>query len=208
MDHDLSAWGPVARTSLISDAMDMCGLPGNAAGGFRLLGARRVAIGRAVTMQQALDTGEGGTGRQGEIALAAPAGHILAIGLPEGCEAATWGEGHSMRALIAGLSGVVMAGATRDAGSLQGGTLPVLCRQASPLRSKERLVTSGTGCPVQICGVRICPGDIICFDDDGLVAVPAAHEAQVLERALRHLEWETARDQDLQTRLDAARSGA
>lgn len=201
MCTDVAEWLAVARTGLLSDAMDLCGLPANAAGDFRLFGRTRCAIGRAATIQQAAIGPEGGTGRHGEIALATAKGSILVVAMPASCQAVTWGEGHTLRALIAGLAGVVLGGATRDSAAIAGLPLPVLCKGTSPLRSKDRLVTARTDCPVSVDGVRICPGDIICLDDDGLVAVPAEHEREVLEQALAHLEWEAARDRDLHSRV-------
>jgi len=190
------------RSGLLSDAMDQCGLPANAAGGFRLLGRTRAAIGHAVTMRQSLWDGQPGqSARQGEIALAAPAGAVLVIAMPEGCGIATWGEGHTLRAMTARLAGVVIGVAARDAAALAGRDLPVLCAGTSPLRSKDRLVTVETGAPVTVAGVRIAPGDLVCFDEDGLAAVPAAHEAEVLKAAEAILHWEAARDRELQARL-------
>lgn len=200
---DLATWEPVARCGLLSDAMDLCGLPANAAGGFRLLGSQRHAIGRAVTMKQAEIGSDGGSGLQGDIALASPQGSILVVEMPSACDAVTWGEGHSLRAMIAGLGAVVLGGATRDSKAIADMPLAVLCKGTSPLRSKGRLVTTHTDCPVTVEGVRICPGDIVCVDDDGLVAIPAEYESIVLERALAHLQWETARDKDLFVKLNA-----
>lgn len=206
MNADLAAWAPVARTGLLSDAMDLCGLPANAAGGFRLLGTTSSAIGRAVTMRQEVEGPDGSTAQQGELALSSPEGSILVIAMPEDCAAVTWGEGHSLRAQIAGLAGVVLGGATRDSAALATGPLPVLCRGTSPLRSKGRLITAETGAPVSVVGVRIRPGDLVCFDGDGLVAVPAKREAEVLTKALAQAEWEADRDRNLRARMRCSSS--
>lgn len=201
------AWAEVARTSLLSDAMDLCALPENAAGGFRLLGARRVAIGRAVTVQQALIGPEGGVARQGEIALAAPPGAVLVVATPSASAAVSWGDAHTLRAMAAGLAGVVLGGALRDCDAIAKRALPVLCRGTSPLRSAGRLITAATAAPVTVAGVAIGPGDIVCLDADGLVAIPQAHEDSVLEAALARRAWEATRDRDLEARL-AMRDGA
>jgi regulator of RNase E activity RraA len=40
-----------------------------------------------------------------------------------------------------------------------------------------------TGVPVNIGDVRVCPGDLVRGDADGVVVIPRAHEEQVLATA-------------------------
>lgn len=188
----------------ISDAMDELGLPQNAGGGYRLLGGRGGAVfGRAFTLKQAvLARGQTGTVRQGEAALTlASTGDILVIDAGGDLNVVTWGEGHSLRAQINGLAGVVLHGATRDSEALEVGALPVLCRGTSPLRSKGRLHTICVGEPIVIGGVTVRPGDLVVMGHDGLACVPKKHQADVLAKACEIQSVERIRDESFRASL-------
>ncbi|MGK6316643.1 RraA family protein [Neorhizobium sp. DT-125] len=188
----------------ISDAMDELGLACNAGGGYRLLGGKGgTAFGRAFTLRQIVSEPGGETTiRHGEAALSlASPGDILVIDVGGNTEIVTWGEGHTLRAMINGLRGVVLHGATRDAEALEGWDMPVLCRGTAPVRSKGRLHTAAIGEVLDIAGVRIAPGDLIAINVDGLVAVSKEHEVQVLAKAREILAFEQARDKELSQRL-------
>lgn len=186
----------------ISDALDELGLPPNAGGGYRMLGGAGTAFGRAFTLrQEPAQVGQPSVTRQGEAALTlAQPGDILIIDAGGLTDIATWGEGHTLRAMTNGLAGVVLHGATRDAAALATRSLPVLCRGTSPLRSKGRLHTACVQEVVTIGGVRIAPGDLVAIGPDGIAAVAARDEEAVIAKALEILAVETARDRDLEAR--------
>jgi regulator of RNase E activity RraA len=48
---------------------------------------------------------------------------------------------------------------------------------------KDRVQLDQTNVPVSIGGVRVCPGDLIKGDADGVVVVPKTDEERVLEAA-------------------------
>lgn len=185
----------------ISDALDELGLPQNAGGGFRMLGKGTV-FGRAFTLRQE-EAAPGGPSavRQGEAALSlANPGDILVIDAQGRRDIVTWGEGHTLRAMIHGLAGVLLHGVTRDSEALAVRPMPVLCRGTSPLRSKGRMNTAAVGEVLDIGGVRIAPGDLVAMNADGIAAVRPEDEARVIAKALEILAFETARDKDLEAR--------
>lgn len=183
----------------ISDALDELGLPQNAGGGFHMIGKGTV-FGRAFTLRQ--EVAQGGTVRQAEAALTlANPGDILVIDAQGRRDIVTWGEGHTLRAMINGLAGVLLHGVTRDAEALATRAMPVLCRGTSPLRSKGRMNTAAVGEVLDIDGVRIAPGDLVAMNADGVVAVRPEDEARVIAKALEILAFETARDKELEARI-------
>lgn len=201
------AFAAIARSSLFSDAMDKCGLATNASGGWTGFALATPIVGRAHTVRQVAQPDlPGGKPRHGAEIAATPAGGILVIAAPENCGCATWGDAHTSRALIAGLAGVVIGCAVRDAQSLPGLGLPILARGTSPSRSTGRLATGETGGRVELGGVTIEEHDLVCIDADGIAAIPRQHESEVLARARTQLDLEAERDRDLARHLsDRAR---
>ncbi|MAN75828.1 MAG: hypothetical protein CML24_01175 [Rhizobiales bacterium] len=193
------------RSGLLSDALDALGRAPNATGGFQITHPQSVAVGRAFTLRQVRrEKDSEGVARHGEAAesLIGP-GDILVIDTPDILDVATWGEGHTLRALASRAAGVVINGAVRDAAALAGYALPVLYRSVSPRRSKGRLVTAELGCAVNVCGVTIAPGDLVCFDADGLAAIAPQDEDAILKEVRAIQAWEAERDERLRTALES-----
>lgn len=186
--------------------MDAIGRASNVAGGFHISHPRSVAVGRAFTLRQVLqeDLPEK-SARHGEVAEALlKPGDILVIDTPSSVDVATWGEGHTLRALASRAAGVVVNGAVRDIAALADHALPILYRASSPRRSKGRLATAELGCVVTICGVKIAPGDLICFDVDGLAAVASKDEQAILAEVNAIRSWEAERDARLKASLEGS----
>lgn len=76
----------------------------------------------------------------------------------------------------------------------------MFARGASPYDSQNRQRVIDFGVPIEIAGVRFCQGDLIFADLDGIVVVPRAAEAEVIQRA-----WDKAHKEN-QVR-DAIRAG-
>lgn len=76
------------------------------------------------------------------------------------------------RARNAGCVGVIIDGAVRDIAKIREMDFPVFARGASPYDSQNRQRVIEFGIPVEIAGVRFCPGDLVFADLDGVVVVP------------------------------------
>jgi 4-hydroxy-4-methyl-2-oxoglutarate aldolase len=86
--------------------------------------------------------------------------------------------------------GAVIDGATRDSALISRLRFPTFVRYRSPQDSVPRWRVSDWGLPVIIGGVRVCLGDLIVADPDGVVVVPrrAAHEVLVRGERLMSTE--------------------
>lgn len=100
-----------------------------------------------------------------------PAGSVLVFAaLGSGC----WVTGGNVGQLMMtqGLAGMVVDGCVRDKSELAGRSLPVYCAGAGTKPYAEEIQCSGFNVPVDACGVRINPGDILVGDEDGILLIP------------------------------------
>ena len=90
-----------------------------------------------------------------------------------------------------GVSGAVIDGTIRDTADIRQMCFPVYCRGANPTATAK----SDPGeidIEIECGGVRVCPGDIIVGDDDGVVVVPCGIGGDVVERAAEVVRREAA----------------
>ena len=113
---------------------------------------------------------------------------------------ALWGELLSTASRNTGCIGAVVDGAVRDVAKIREMNFSVFARGTSVYDSQNRQRVTDLDVPVEIAGVRFCPGDLVFADVDGVVVVPQAVEAE----AIRHA-WEKVHAEN-RTR-DAIRAG-
>jgi regulator of RNase E activity RraA len=113
---------------------------------------------------------------------------------------ALWGELLSTASRNTGCVGAIIDGAVRDVTKIREMAFPVFARGTSPYDSQNRQRVIEFGIPVEIAGVRFCPGDLVLADLDGVVVVPREVEAEAIRRA-----WDKVH-QENQVR-DAIRAG-
>jgi 4-hydroxy-4-methyl-2-oxoglutarate aldolase len=100
-----------------------------------------------------------------------------------------WGELMSVAAKARGAVGVVIDGGIRDGNLLfQIPDWPVFMRYLSPIESRLRYRIRFIEGPVAVSGslttqVRVNPGEWLFGDMDGVIAIPAGHLEEVLEKA-------------------------
>ena len=111
----------------------------------------------------------------------APAGSVIVIANGADANTAVWGELMNAGAVARGHEAVVVDGGTRDVELIRRDTdFPVYARSVVPSSSIGRLMTVARDIPVKAGGVMIYPGDYIVGDEDGVVAVPADHVAEII----------------------------
>jgi 4-hydroxy-4-methyl-2-oxoglutarate aldolase len=81
-----------------------------------------------------------------------------------------------------GVAGLVLDGAIRDRTELEQIGLPVFHFGVSP-RKPAKDGPAALRVAVEICGVRVEPGDLVAADADGVVVVPRAHADGLLAAA-------------------------
>lgn len=118
-------------------------------------------------------------------------GKVLVVATGAALGFGFWGEITTVAAIQNGVRGLVTDGCVRDTREIRQSGFPVFCGGiAIPGTTKKS--KGDLNIPVTIGDIRVMPGDIIVGDDDGVVSVPAAIEADVLEKAGARLEKEVA----------------
>ena len=110
---------------------------------------------------------------------------IDAGGLPP----AVWGELATESAKNKKLAGLVVHGAVRDTAEIRALNFPVWATAVTSHAGDPK----GLGeinVPITIAGQRICPGDWIVADDDGVIVLPADQAVELANRAADVLEAE------------------
>jgi len=164
----------------LSDAMHRGGeLPG-----FLRIGPAEKMMGKILTVR----TYPGDWAKPVEAIDRAEKGEVLFIDVG-GVGPAVWGELATHSAVQKGLAGAVINGAVRD--------VEEICRLKFPLYAKLVTPSAGEprgfgeiGIPLKVDGRNIFTGDWILGDQDGLVVVPKAKAAEVVNRAMDVLERE------------------
>jgi 4-hydroxy-4-methyl-2-oxoglutarate aldolase len=115
---------------------------------------------------------------------------------------APWGELLTTAARARGAVGCVTDGLVRDVRHIRKMQFPVFHGGIGPLDSKGRGRMIEMDRPVVCAGVRICAGDTVFGDVDGVVVVPQAISDQVFAKALEKVTHENrTRDELREGRL-------
>jgi len=152
--------------------------------GLRPLIAGKVVIGRAVTVR----TLPGDWSKPVQAIDLAQPGDIIVVDAG-GQSPAIWGELATESALTRGVAALVVEGGVRDTADIRKRDFPVWARLIVS-HAGEPKGHGEINQPITICGQRICPGDWIVADDDGVMVLPAARAVEMANRAADVLEAE------------------
>lgn len=175
-------------TSNVSDALDKLRIAGQCAG-LRPLDHSFRLVGTAFTVRY-VPVGPDADGSVGDFIDDLNPGQVPVLDNAGRLDATVWGDLLTTTAQRHGLPGTVIDGVCRDIDcSLQLG-YPIFSRGSWMRTGKGRVKVDAYQVPVSIGGVLVEPGDLLVGDFDGIVAIPAARAADVLDaaRALRNQE--------------------
>lgn len=190
-------------TSVISDALDGVGCRQQAmASHIRPLDDQLVLVGRARTaaFMEAWHHEEGTNPYELEIQLVddLKPHEIPVFACSGSSRIGPWGELLSTAAKARGAAGAIMDGCTRDVRAIRAMQFPVFHGGIAPLDSKGRARIMALDIPIECAGVRVCPGDLVVGDVDGVVVIPQSVEVQVLDLAFKKISGEHNTLADLQ----------
>lgn len=194
----------VDLTGTVSDAMDELGIVGVVPAyvlppvttGVRIVGPALTVRNIQRTAQihrAALDK----TNTQGESEahnLAEP-GDVLVIEGVTGCS--NMGGQSATVARRQGFIGAVVDGTVRDPQQYREMGWPVWCRGFTPITGKWRMQTVEVNGTVQVAGIQVHPGDLVCADEAGIAFVPRSRAAEILEAARKIDAGDTKRKVDI-----------
>ena len=103
---------------------------------------------------------------------------------------AYWGEILTATARTRGATGAVINGFHRDTPRVLEQDWPVFSRGRFAQDSSVRTKVVDYRCPIEVGSVLVKPGDLVFGDLDGVLVIPAEHEAEVVERALEKARGE------------------
>jgi 4-hydroxy-4-methyl-2-oxoglutarate aldolase len=184
-------------TATLSDALDRQGIVGQC---YRIkpLDPSFRLTGRAYTLRY----GPAGipTGTVGDYIDDVPIGHVVVLDNGGRDDCTVWGDILTEIAHRCGVAGTVIDGVCRDVALSLTLNYPIFSCGQWMRTGKERVQLEAINVPVNIGNARVCPGDLLRGDADGIVVIPQQFEVQVLDAAV---EIETA-----ESRIrEAVRSG-
>ncbi|HSQ03694.1 MAG TPA: RraA family protein [Burkholderiales bacterium] len=194
----------VDLTGTISDACDQLGIVA-VIPAYQLppVNPGKRVVGQAVTVRniardvQIHKAAQEGINTQGETEahnLAEP-GDVLVIEGVMGCS--NMGGQSATIARRQGFAGAVVDGTLRDPDQYRSMGWPVWCRGFTPITGKWRMQTVEVNGIVQVCGIPVKPGDIVCADEAGVAFVPREKANALLDLCRKIDDADTRRKADI-----------
>lgn len=116
----------------------------------------------------------------------------VAVCADPSCNNGFWGELMTNAAIARGARGAIIDGAIRDITQIKAlsDQFKMFTKGRNPLDSKGRCLVAAYDCPITCAGVRVCSGDLVFGDIDGVVVVPAGIVDTVVEKAFEKIAGE------------------
>jgi len=191
-------------TATLSDALDKLGIAGQCLG-IKPLDPQFRLVGRAFTLSYAPVGQPRGT--VGDYIDDVATGDVIVIDNGGRENATVWGDILTYCAHRQKLGGTVIDGACRDTHLARTLGYPIYSKSYSMRTGKDRVQLEATQVIVTVGEARVCPGDILRGDADGVVVIPRSQENDLLEVAetIDAAEARIRRALEQGLRLDTAR---
>jgi 4-hydroxy-4-methyl-2-oxoglutarate aldolase len=176
-------------TATLSDALDRLGLVGQCYK-IKPRDVRFNMAGRAFTILYGPAGSPAGT--VGDFIDDVAPGSVIVLDNGGREDATVWGDILTEIAHRRGIAGTVIDGVNRDVHLCLSLGYPVFSKDNWMRTGKDRVQVEGVNVPVNIGNARVAPGDLLRGDGDGVVVLPQAHEARILEIAEEILVAEDA----------------
>jgi regulator of RNase E activity RraA len=178
----------VDLTGTISDSMDQLGIVGVVPAyvlppvtpGTRVVGPAVTVrnIQRVAQIHKAATVDKTNTQGETEAHNLAEPGDVLVIQGVMGCS--NMGGQSASIAKRQGFIGAIVDATVRDPDGYRTMDWPVWCKGFTPITGKWRMETVEVNGVVEICGVQVRPGDLVCADEAGVAFVPRERAAELL----------------------------
>jgi regulator of RNase E activity RraA len=191
-------------TTVVSDAMDACGLPNNTVNGIRPTWRCPAIVGTALTVRN-IPAGNRTQVVHGGFKtsdLVQP-GNVIVIGNDGDTENNGWGGVVSWASKLKGAAGTVVDGAARDVDEFEEMGYPVFAKGLVCRTARGRMVQESINQPIRFGGTQVHPGDLIYADNNGICIIPPDKVLEVLAKAEEINERETKLVEDLKAGLSA-----
>jgi regulator of RNase E activity RraA len=116
-------------------------------------------------------------------------GDVIVIDVKGYKDAAIWGDLAAKSCQLQGVTAVIIDGAVRDSDGIKEAGVPHFSRSITP-NAGDCSVVGDINVPIQCGGVVVNPGDVVVADNDGVVVVPKAKVAKVVEKAKKQIKAE------------------
>ncbi|MCU1373947.1 MAG: dimethylmenaquinone methyltransferase [Actinomycetia bacterium] len=186
----------------VSDALDRLGVADRVVTGLTGFGHRGRSAGRAVTVELGPPRAEPSHRHLCAAAVdASGPDDIIVVAHQARTDCAGWGGNLSRAARARQVLATLVDGAVRDVDEALDIGYPVLGRTATPRTARGRTEEHSWGTPISFGGVDVVPGDYVIADSTGVVFLPAAIAAEVIEAA----EQIAAKEAAMAADIDAGR---
>ena len=89
-----------------------------------------------------------------------------------------------------GVAGMVIDGGCRDIDHILSLGFPAYSRHYCATGARSRVKILAINVPIEVAGIRVCPGDVVVADVTSVAVVPSERAAEVLEECRRREELE------------------
>jgi len=193
--YDIPALFRRHGTGAVSDALDLLGHDGGLPGLARRSGTG-VVVGPAYTLRYE-PVPAGVRAPAGDFIDDVPAGAVVVVANGGRTYCTVWGDILAEVAQRTGVAGTVIDGCCRDLGEIRALGYPVWSLGSYMKSGKNRVRLAALQETVELAGAVVQPGDLICADDAGVLAVPAALAARVAEQVERVAAMESKVREDI-----------